>query len=119
MIKKILIVDDSKFQRNQLLKVLVAANYEVDQAGNGQEALEKMQSQVYDLLISDLLMPELDGIGLLKKLQALQNKTPVVVITADIQEPVKLECMSLGAKAFFNKPFDTAALLNHIKELRP
>jgi twitching motility two-component system response regulator PilH len=118
MIKKILIVDDSKFQRNQVLKTLVAASFEVDQASNGKEALTKIQAQSYDLLISDLLMPELDGIGLLKQLQALQIKTPVIVVTADIQEPVKQECLTLGAKAFLNKPFDGEALLNSIKNLK-
>lgn len=116
MSKKVLIVDDSKFQRGQLSKTLIASGYEVSEAGNGVEALQKIKAENFNLIVTDLLMPEMSGIELLKELSTNNNKTPIIVLTADIQEPVKQECLDLGAKAFLNKPFNSEILLTTLSK---
>ena len=100
----ILIVDDAAFTRRMIRKVLVAQGHEVLEATNGQEGLEMATSHAPDCILTDLLMPVIDGFGLLEALRDRQSKTPVIVISADIQEGVRQRCLELGAAGFVNKP---------------
>ena len=112
---KILLVDDSKFQRKTVTRLLVDLGHEVAEAENGAVGLNMVDTVKPDLIITDLLMPVLDGIGLLRGLKKKGCKTPAVVVSADIQEQTQQECLKLGAKAFIPKPVNEAkieALLN-------
>ena len=114
---RILLVDDSKFQRKCMCRMLSNMGHEVSQAENGEMGLQMYDSEKPDMVITDLLMPVVDGIGLLRGLKERNCKAPVLVVTADIQESTKQECMQLGAKAFLNKPHssdDLGAALNRI-----
>ena len=107
---KILLVDDSKFQRKCMSRMLCDLGHEVIQAENGEMGLQMVKSDKPEIVITDLLMPVMDGIGLLRGLKEENCTIPVVVVTADIQESSKQECLQLGAKAFLNKPHNTVDL---------
>ena len=100
----ILIVDDSMFIRNRVRQALVSAGYGVEEAVNGKQALEKCGSGSYACVVTDLVMPELDGIGLLENLAAQSHKIPAIVLSADIQKSTRERCEQLGARTFLNKP---------------
>ena len=102
--KTILVVDDSITTRDYISSFLKEAGYETRQAANGTLALDIINGNTFDCYIIDLLMPEMNGLELLEKLRELQDKTPTIVVTADIQEEVKNECLNLGARDFINKP---------------
>ncbi len=102
--EKILIVDDSMFQRKILSDNIKETGCQVITAKNGEEALQKIHSEKLDCILLDLLMPDKSGIEILEDLQALDNKTPVIVVSADVQESVRKRCLELGAFDFVNKP---------------
>jgi CheY-like chemotaxis protein len=101
---KILVVDDSLFARMNICDMLKDAGYECLQAQNGREGLELAVTAGPDCVLSDLLMPELDGIGLLKALRDQGLTVPVIVLSADIQETKRAQCVSLGTAGFLSKP---------------
>lgn len=101
----VLIVDDSKFNRGRVIASLARDGYDTIEAENGLVALEHIVAKSPDVIVSDLLMPELDGLGLLRELRSRQNATPVVVITADIQSSSRELCLQLGVTEFLNKPW--------------
>jgi len=104
---KILLVDDSKFQRKNVSRLLVGMGHEVSEAENGEIGLQMLDTFKPDLIITDLLMPVLDGLSVLRALKKRGCKTPAIVVSADIQESTRQECMQLGAKAFLTKPVNT------------
>lgn len=113
---KILITDDSWVARMALKKVLVPA-YEVEEAGDGNTALAKIDSWKPDLLILDLLMPEPDGFAVLATLKAKGMPVPVLVMSADIQETTREKIRELGAVDLINKPPRPEVVLALLKKL--
>ena len=101
---RVLITDDSLLQRRTLSAIVADAGHEVDTACNGQEAIEKIQTNPPDCLLLDMLMPIMDGVQVLEQLESQGLKLPVIVLTADVQEWLKDRCMELGANTFLNKP---------------
>ncbi len=112
---RILIIDDSSFQRGIIRKTLVQAGYETVEAKNGREGLLQAHDPAPDLILLDLVMPEMDGFAVLKELQKQQNRVPVVVVTADIQEITREQCLALGAAGFLNKPVKTEDLITAVQ----
>jgi CheY-like chemotaxis protein len=100
----ILIVEDAMFSRKMIRKTLQKQGYETLEAKNGKEGLELVREVNPDCILLDLLMPEIDGWEFLKILRAEGYKTPTIVITADIQETSRQQCLELGAQAVLNKP---------------
>jgi CheY-like chemotaxis protein len=100
----ILIIEDSSFQRNFITRILEGAGHEVVQAHNGQMGLEKVASNNPQIVLCDLLMPDLDGFGFLEAVRGEGNKLPVIMLTSDIQTSSKNRCLELGANYFLNKP---------------
>ncbi len=113
----ILIVDDSGFQRSFLSKALVEGGYRVLEAANGEEALEIAAAEGPDCILTDLIMPDMRGMALLEILQKQKSRVPVVVLTADIQERVEVECLELGAARVLHKPVKPAKLRETIAEV--
>jgi CheY-like chemotaxis protein len=107
---KILVTDDSKFQRNTIGKHLIALGHSVTYAGDGLECLKCLETERPDCIITDLLMPNMTGDELLKNLLDAGNTIPIIVISANIQAPMRSLCLELGAKAFLSKPFNTDEL---------
>ncbi|MGF1755503.1 response regulator [Vibrio makurazakiensis] len=114
----VLICDDSALARKQMARSLPATlNAEVTFAVHGLNALEELQQNQFELMFLDLTMPELDGYGTLEEMQRLGMTTPVVVVSGDIQPKAQEKVLSLGAKAFLQKPIDKEKLKSVLKEL--
>ena len=116
---KILVVDDSMFARLNICNLLQAAGHETVEAGNGREGLAMAAAHRPDCILSDLLMPELDGIGFLTALREENLSLPVIVLSADIQETKRRQCLELGATAFLSKPPQRRALLDLLDQVLP
>ncbi len=101
---KVLVVDDSLFARMNICDMLKEAGYEPLQAQNGREGLEKVLNEKPDCVLSDLLMPEMDGISLLTALRENEINIPVIVLSADIQQTKRTQCEELGTVGFLSKP---------------
>ena len=119
MAKKILIVDDSSSVRTVARMALREKGYEVAEAGNGQEALQVLQVDRCHLVISDVNMPVMDGISLLKQIKAHPNYkfTPVIMLTTEAGEDKKQEGRAAGAKAWITKPFQPQILVEAVAKL--
>ncbi|MCG8362237.1 MAG: response regulator [Pseudanabaenales cyanobacterium] len=100
----ILITDDAAFSRRMVRKALQEDGHMVLEAGDGLECLEMLSTHSPECLVLDLLMPEMDGFGVLQALRERGVKIPVVVLSADIQESAHQQCMDLGAYAMLKKP---------------
>ncbi|EHR6778855.1 response regulator [Vibrio parahaemolyticus] len=114
----VLICDDSALARKQMARSLPATlNPDITFAIHGKNALEELAQKEFKLMFLDLTMPEMDGFETLENLQRLGNKTPVVVVSGDIQPKAKERVFALGAKAFIQKPIAKDELKNALKEL--
>ena len=107
MTKTVMIVDDSASLRQVVNIALKGAGYDVVEACDGMDALNKLDGRRIHLVISDVNMPNLDGIGFLKRLKANPSYkfTPVIMLTTEAGENKKLEGQQAGAKAWVVKPF--------------
>lgn len=114
---KILVVDDSLFARIRVRDILQEGGHEVVEAENGRQGLERVVAALPDLVLTDLLMPELDGVAFLSALRESGNTVPVVVLSADIQETKRQQCLSYGSAGFLAKPPQKAALLKMVAEV--
>ena len=101
---RILLVDDSMYQRIKLRKFLETAGYEVIEGSDGDEGLTLAASREPDCMVLDLLMPRVSGMEVLRELHKKHLALPVIIHTSDIQEQTRQECLALGAVAFLNKP---------------
>ncbi|ANN65671.1 response regulator [Bordetella bronchialis] len=119
MAKTILIVDDSASVRQVVGIALRGAGYDVIEGRDGKDALAKLTGQKVHLIISDVNMPEMDGIAFLKavKLLPAYRFTPVIMLTTESQEAKKREGQQAGAKAWVVKPFQPAQLLGAVEKL--
>ncbi len=112
----ILIVDDSSFQRRAIRSLVRQAGHETEEAENGRAGLEKAAARKPDIILTDLLMPELGGLELLEALSEQGVAVPVIIITGNIQESVRQRCLELGAAAVVNKPVRQEELLPAIEK---
>ena len=119
MSKNILVVDDSASVRQVVGIALRSAGYHVIEACDGQDALTKLTGQKVHLIISDVNMPNMDGITFLKNVKQLPayKFTPVIMLTTESQESKKKEGQLAGAKAWVVKPFQPLQLLGAVEKL--
>ncbi len=110
---RILTVDDSVAMRQMVEVTLTSAGYDVKQAENGREALDLAGSQVFDLVITDVNMPQMDGLTLVRTLRSLPNykHTPLLVLTTEHTAERKIEGREAGATGWLVKPFNPERLL--------
>lgn len=111
MSKRILIADDERNMRYAIKKALVGKDFTIYEASNGKEAIDLFKEVEPHLVIMDLKMPELDGIGALIKIKELKEATPIIMITAHGTIESAIEAMKLGALDYISKPFDIEELL--------
>ena len=109
---RVLVVDDSALSRRTLRQILEPAGYDVAEAEDGLSALERYFLDKPDIVLLDLVMKGMYGLDVLTKLRELDAEAKVVVVSADIQTSSKELVEQAGAKAFVNKPFDRADILN-------
>ncbi len=115
----ILAVDDSTSMRQMVSFTLKGAGYEVVEAADGVEALDKAKSQQFNLVITDVNMPNMDGIELIKKLRELDayKYTPLLMLTTESAADKKTEGKQAGATGWIVKPFDPDQLVATIKKV--
>lgn len=119
MAKTILIVDDSISLRQVVKIALTDAGYDVIEAGNGQEGLQRLDGRKIHLIVSDVNMPIMDGITFLKnvKQNAAYKFTPVIMLTTESGDDKKRAGQEAGAKAWVVKPFQPPVLLSAVSKL--
>lgn len=119
MAKTIMIVDDSASFRQVVAIALKGAGYEVLEGCDGKDALSKLTGQKIHLIISDVNMPNMDGISFLAavKQNAAYKFTPVIMLTTESQEDKKRQGQAGGAKAWLVKPFKPDLLLSAVQKL--
>jgi two-component system cell cycle response regulator len=103
---RILVVDDEEIMREFLREVLSDQGYKIDLASSGKDAVEKMAAHEYDLVLTDIVMPELDGLGVVAAAKDLPYEVDVVVMTGYASMETAVESMKLGASDYITKPFN-------------
>lgn len=113
---KILVIEDEQLIRENLIELLEAENFELIGAGNGKLGVELAKAHLPDLIICDVMMPELDGFGVLNSLRSCQETAtiPFIFLTAKADRMSLRQGMSLGADDYVTKPFTAAELLEAI-----
>ncbi|HOO32456.1 MAG TPA: response regulator [Thermotogota bacterium] len=119
MSKKVLVVDDSGVLRNIIVFNLKKAGYEIEQAVDGVDGLEKINGFQPDMIVLDIMMPRLDGFGVLKEKSKNDEikDIPVIVLTAKGGEDDKDKALALGACDVLTKPFSPKLLINSVKQV--
>ena len=119
MSKTILIVDDSFSLRQTVAIALKSAGYEVVEAVDGKDALSKLDGRKFNLIISDVNMPNMDGITFVKAAKQLPNYkfTPIIMLTTEADETKKAEGKAAGVRAWVIKPFQPPILLDAVAKL--
>ena len=107
-----LVVDDEASIRDLLLKTLALADYDVDLAPDGRVALERMRLFSYDLLITDLNMPGMDGLAVIREARRVHENLPVIIITGFSTEASAIEAANLGVSGYLTKPFKVLKVLS-------
>jgi len=108
---RILVVDDESAIRELLSKTLALAEYDVDLAPDGRTALERLRIIPYDLLITDLKMPGIDGLTVVREARRLKADIPVLIITGFSTEASAIEAVNLGVSGYLTKPFRVPRVL--------
>lgn len=114
---KILVVEDDSDLNRFLCVSLRNSGYEPTACFNGLEALEKMENEKFDLLLTDIMMPKMDGFDLAESVRVADKTTPIVFMTAKDDKPSKMLGYNIGIDEYVTKPFDMDILLMKIKAL--
>jgi two-component system chemotaxis response regulator CheY len=119
MAKTIMIVDDSASLRQVVSIALKSAGYETVEACDGKDALSKLDGRKLHLIISDVNMPNMDGLSFVRAAKQLPayKFTPVIMLTTEVSDAKKQEGQAAGAKAWVVKPFQPAQMLSAVSKL--
>lgn len=119
MAKIILAVDDSASIRQMVSFTLKTAGYEVIDATDGQDGLDKASAQAFDLILTDQNMPRMDGLSLIKTLRAMPQyaKTPILMLTTESSDQMKSQGRAAGATGWLVKPFDPQRLIDVVRKV--
>lgn len=108
---RVLVVDDEASIRDLLAKTLALAEYDIDLAPDGRTALERLRIIPYDLLITDLKMPGVDGLAVIREARRMKADMPVIIITGFSTEASAIEAVNLGVSGYLTKPFRVPRVL--------
>lgn len=114
---RILLAEDELSLSKAIVKIFEKNNYSADAVHNGKDAILYLESGNYDVLVMDIMMPEMDGITALKKIRAAGNSIPVLLLTAKSEVEDKVLGLDSGANYYLTKPFDTKELLATIRAI--
>ena len=119
MAKTILAVDDSGSLRQMLVFTLKAAGYQVVEAVDGRDGLDKAKQKQFDLVLTDQNMPNMDGLTLIRSLRALPSyaKVPILMLTTESSDEMKSKGRTAGATGWLVKPFDPQRLIEVVKKV--
>jgi CheY-like chemotaxis protein len=117
--KRLLLVDDAPAVRDSIEMVLEGAGFVVDQAEQGATALRLLRAQAPDLVITDILMPQKEGIETIREIRSMLPNTPIIAISGSVETGANYLKMaqSIGASAIMAKPFDPRAMLTLVHRL--
>ena len=114
MVPRILVVDDESYVRDLLTRVLTRRGHEVDAADDGETALELLSKHKYDLVLTDVVMPGIDGFDLLRRVKASYPAITVIVLTGYARKQSISDFLLYGADEYLSKPFQVQALLESV-----
>lgn len=119
MTKTILTVDDSASMREMVQLTLQGAGYQVIQANNGADGLAKAQATLVDMVVTDLNMPVMDGLGLIRELRKLPayRGVPILFLTTESNDDMKKQAKEAGATGWITKPFQQEQLVAVVKKV--
>jgi two-component system, chemotaxis family, chemotaxis protein CheY len=119
MSASILTVDDSASIRQAIKLALSGEGYRVTEAVNGAEGLEKADAGVFDLIVTDLNMPVMDGLTMIRELRkrAAQAGVPILFLTTESDDEIKQQAKAAGATGWLTKPFDPEQLVRVVKKV--
>ena len=106
----VLVVDDNDCIREVLTALLSHKGYRCESAANGREAMEKVTQDHFDVVVTDVHMPEMDGITLTRELTLRFSALPVMIMTGQLDEDCRKSALSAGAREFLEKPFEISEL---------
>ena len=115
--KKVLIVDDAAFSRMILRQLLESGGYEVSEAENGAEALKQFETEKPDAVTMDLLMPDMDGMDVVREIMKADENAKIIICSTDKQKFRREEARESGAQGFIPKPVDPDNLLGTLKKI--
>ena len=112
----VLVVDDDEFQRKLIARILEAAGYRLELAANGGEAMAVLEQRLPDLILMDFLMPELNGVEVIRRIRShpAYAAIPVIMITGNGEREVVLDILKSGVVDFVLKPFDRITLIDKL-----
>ena len=111
---KVLIVEDDSFSRNLLVRLLSKEDYQVTIAHDGKEALELLEKNRFQAVLTDWMMPNLDGIELIRKIRSLKTDTAILMITALASREAKERALDAGADDYIAKPIENSDVLKRL-----
>lgn len=114
---RILVVEDERHLAEALAQILKKNHYTVDCVYDGEGGLDFALSNIYDVIVLDIMLPKMDGISILKEIRAEKNDTPVILLTAKSEIMDKVRGLDSGADDYLAKPFHTDELLARIRAL--
>ena len=112
---KILLIEDEKRMAQSLCEILRQEKYEVDHFANGLDGLAAIESEIYDIVILDVMLPGMNGFEIAKRARREGVKTPILMLTAKAELDDKVEGLDSGADDYLTKPFGTAELLARVR----
>jgi two-component system KDP operon response regulator KdpE len=112
---KILVVDDDRAILTTVRRNLEVRGYVVLSATRGGEALRQLAAEEVDLVILDLMLPDIDGLDVLRRMRQMSETPPVIVLSAKVEGPTKVEALDSGADDYLTKPFDMEELLARVR----
>ncbi len=113
---EILVVDDDEGVRELLLKILTREGYRAEAAASGAEALGQLQKNVYDIMLSDIRMPEMDGLALVSQVRQIDSQMPIILMTAFATVDSAIAALRIGVQDYIMKPFDNREVLAAVKK---
>lgn len=111
----VLVVDDEADHREMIRRALTAATVDVDVAADGGEAISRCAAGTYDVVLLDLMLPDVSGVAVLRKILAAKPGMQVIVLSAADDRANRLQCLDMGASDFVGKPFDVVELCARVR----
>ncbi len=108
---RVLLVEDDLTAARGIMLMLKGAGAVVDHAATGEESVELTRHYEYDIILLDLMLPDIEGFEVVRRLRVARNDTPILILSGLIRSPAKVKALGLGADDFITKPFDNAELL--------
>ena len=115
---RVLVIDDAEYARDILKKILSKGGYEIaGEAGDGEEGVREFSRTSPDIVLLDMVMPKLDGIGTIRAIKKINPNAKIIVISADGQTAHIEEAVKAGALSYINKPYQWSVVLNELAQL--